>query len=38
LALSEWQEQIWAGQTDRLIEATLGMVAERYLKFNADQG
>lgn len=37
-ALSERQQQIRAGQTDRPIEATLGQTVERYLKFKADHG
>src|SRR6476660_6176443 len=37
-ALSERQQQIRAGQTDRSVAVTLGAVVERYLKFKADHG
>lgn len=37
-ALSERQQQIRGGQTSRPAEATLGHVAERYLKFKGDHG
>lgn len=37
-ALSDRQQEIRAGQTDRSIEATFGQAVERYLKFKADHG
>ena len=37
-ALSERQQQVRAGQTDRPLDVTLGHVVERYLKFKADHG
>ena len=37
-ALSERQQQIRAGQTDRPADETLGHVVERYLKFKSDHG
>jgi integrase len=37
-ALSERQQQIRAGETDRSVNVTLGAVVERYLKFKADHG
>ncbi len=37
-ALSERQQQVQEGQTDRPQHVTLGYVAERYLKFKADHG
>jgi integrase len=37
-ALSQRQQQIRAGETDRPANATLGQVVERYLTFKADHG
>ena len=37
-ALSERQQQVRAGQTDRPLDVTLGQVVERYLKFKTDHG
>ena len=37
-ALSERQQQVRAGQTDRPADATLGQAVERYLKFKQDHG
>lgn len=37
-ALSERQQQVQEGQTDRPQHVTLGHVADRYLKFKADHG
>ena len=37
-ALSERQQQIRGGQTDRPAEVTLGHAVERYLKFKGDHG
>ena len=37
-ALSERQQQVRAGQTDRPVDVTLGQAAERYLKFKSDHG